>query len=163
MADQKTDQEALRDAIRLLGNRAHSRSELAAKLSRKGVDTLTAQRVLDHLAASGLLDDRAFAKQYVESMTRRKPESKAMLRSRLLQKGVAADAVAAALEHYDAGSSCLQAAEKKMRSLSGTHEVKRKKLETFLRNRGFDWQTIRETICRLDLPEPESPEQEACD
>jgi len=33
-----------------------------------------------------------------------------------------------------------------MRSLSGTPEARRKKLETFLRNRGFDWSSISETL-----------------
>ncbi|MCE1274762.1 MAG: RecX family transcriptional regulator, partial [Chlorobiales bacterium] len=54
-----------------------------------------------------------------------------------------------ALRNYDAPGMCLAAEEKKMRSLSGTPETKQKKLITFLRNRGFDWSTIRETVEKL--------------
>jgi len=64
------------------------------------------------------------------------------------------------LNNYDATSLCEAAAEKKMRSLSGTPEIVRKKLETFLRNRGFDWSAIRQTLSKLDLPDLRNDEDD---
>lgn len=138
--------DAVRDGIRLLGLRAHSRSELSSKLRKKGFEEETIEAAMAKLESLGLIDDRSFAEGCMESMSRRRPEGKIKARIRLLQKGVPETIVDEMLSGYDTSAMCLAAAEKKMRSLSGTHESKRKKLETFLHNRGFDWHTIQETV-----------------
>ncbi len=145
----RTIPDAVRSAIRLLGLRAHSRAELAAKLKKKGFDASTVDAATSRLESLGLIDDRGFAAGFMESMARRKPESRLKARMRLLQKGLSEELVDEALRDYDASSMCMAAAEKKMRSLSGTPEARRKKLETFLRNRGFDWSSISETLSML--------------
>lgn len=142
----KTLQESIRLGIRLLGQRAHSRAELLAKLMRKGVDEATAEAAMLRLENLGLIDDRNFASACLQSISKRRPEGKAKVRVRLMQKGLAEELVEEALREYDPKELCLAAAEKKMRSLAGAPETKRKKLETFLRNRGFDWQAIKESV-----------------
>jgi regulatory protein len=139
-------QNAIRDAIRLLALRAHSRAELSTKLKKKEFDADTIEAAMAKLESLGLIDDRAFAESFMGSMSRRRPEGKIMARMRMLQKGVSEELVDEMLSGYDTSAMCLAAAEKKMRSLAGAPESKRKKLETFLRNRGFDWQTIKETL-----------------
>jgi SOS response regulatory protein OraA/RecX len=47
-----------------------------------------------------------------------------------------------------------------MRTLSGTPEAKRKKLLTFLRNRGFDWHAINQALKKLGAPPEEEEYQE---
>lgn len=143
----------LRDAvgygIKLLGVRAHGREELSSKLRKKGYESATADAAVARLESLGLVDDRAFAAGCVESLSKRRPEGKAKARMRLLRKEIPEELIEEALQEYDSAAMCLAAAEKKMRSLTGTPETTRKKLETFLRNRGFDWETIRETLKRL--------------
>ena len=138
--------DAVRDGIRLLGLRAHGRAELSTKLKKKGFDTTTIEAAVAKLESLGLIDDRSFAAGCMESLSRKRPEGKGKARARLLQKGLSEEVVDEMLAGYDATAMCLAAAEKKMRTLSGQPETKRKKLETFLRNRGFDWQTIKETM-----------------
>jgi len=145
----KTVQDAVRDSIKLLGPRAHSRAELVAKLRKKGFESDTIDEAILKLESLGLIDDRSFAAGCVESLARRRPEGQRMAKVRLMRKGLSEEVIEEALRNYDAPGMCLAAAEKKMRSLSGTPETKQKKLITFLRNRGFDWSTIRETVEKL--------------
>jgi regulatory protein len=154
----KTIQEAVRDAIRFLGLRAHGGAELAAKLKKKGFEAETVDAAISRLESLGLIDDKGFAAGFMESLAKRKPEGRFRARARLLQKGLSEELVDDVLRDYDAAAMCMAAAEKKMRSLSGTPEARRKKLETFLRNRGFDWSSISETLSMLGEP-PMSDDQ----
>lgn len=142
-------QDAVRDAIRLLGLRAHGRKELAAKLKKKGFETQIIEAAIARLESLGLIDDRAFAAGCVESLSKHRPEGKAKARLRLLQKGLPEELIEETLREYDSPAMCLAAAQKKMRSLTGTPETKRKKLETFLRNRGFDWESIKQAVAQV--------------
>jgi regulatory protein len=145
MSDRTFD-DAVRYSIRLLGLRAHGRSELYAKLKKKGFKPAVVEAAIARMESLGLIDDRSFAAGFVESMSRRRPEGKLKTRARLLQKGLSEEVAEEMLTGYDPAAMCRAAAEKKMRTLTGPHETKLKKLETFLRNRGFDWQTIKETV-----------------
>lgn len=140
---------ALADCIRYLAQRAHSRKELIDKLKKKGYGSDTIEATLSRLETLGLIDDQAFGRSCMASLARRRPEGRLKTRQRLLQKGLDDGAVEELLGELDEKALCRSAAEKKMRSLSGASETKRKKLETFLRNRGFDWHTIRETVEQL--------------
>ena len=142
----KSLDEAVRTGIRLLALRAHGRLELQAKLKKKGYEAAVADAAVARLEELGLVDDRSYAAGFVESLSRRRPEGKLKARARLLQKGLSEELVDEMLAGYDSAAICRAAAEKKMRTLTGPPEAKLKKLETFLRNRGFDWQTIRETM-----------------
>jgi regulatory protein len=156
----KTIHEAVRDGIRILALRAHSRAELVSKLKKKGFDEETVEAAMSKFESMGLIDDPGFAAGYLESMSRRRPEGRFKARMRLLRKGVPEGLADEVLNNYDATSLCEAAAEKKMRSLSGTPEIVRKKLETFLRNRGFDWSAIRQTLSKLDLPDLRNDEDD---
>ncbi|NTV02244.1 MAG: recombination regulator RecX [Chlorobiaceae bacterium] len=143
---ERTIEEAVRNGIRLLGLRAHGRAELSSKLRKKGFEPSIVEAAIARLESLGLINDRTFAESFVESMSRRRPEGKMKARVRLLQKGLPEEVVEEMLAGYDQVAMCRAAAEKKMRTLTGPQETKLKKLETFLRNRGFDWQTIKETM-----------------
>jgi len=68
----------------------------------------------------------------------------------LRKKGVPDVVINELLQEYDSVSLCHQAAEKKINALHGaTEQEKRKKLETFLRNRGFGWQEIQGVLKRF--------------
>lgn len=68
----------------------------------------------------------------------------------LRKKGVSEAVINELLQEYDSTSLCHQAAEKKIHTLRGaTENEKRKKLEIFLRNRGFGWQEIQGVLKRF--------------
>ena len=144
--DEQKKSSALDQAIRLLSGRAHGRAELEAKLKKRGFEADAISKALERLDQLGLTDDRAFAQSCMTGMARRRPEGKLKTRARLKQKGLPDEIIDEAITVYDQSALCRSAAEKKLRTLSGPPELKKKKLITFLKNRGFDWETIRETL-----------------
>lgn len=149
MPDDRSRKAALDQAVRLLSGRAHGRAELESKLKKKGFDPESIASVMERLEQLRLLDDRAFAGSCMASQARRRPEGKFKTRARLKQKGLSDEIIEETIAGYDQTELCRNAAERKLRTLSGPPETIRKKLFTFLRNRGFDWSTIKETVNEL--------------
>jgi regulatory protein len=76
-------------AGRLLARRPHSRRELAIKLGAGGFDDDVTEQVLERLEAMGLIDDAAFAGQWVDERGRRRGSR--ALAAELAAKGVSRD------------------------------------------------------------------------
>ncbi len=146
---ENTNRSAFDVALRLLGNREHSRKEIVIKLEQRRFDSEAIDTALGRLEELELLDDKSFAVNYVVSRSRKKPSGAYKLRYELLQKGVPDAIIDEVLEEYDSAAQCLEAAQRKLRLLKGDLPVKRNKLYAFLVNRGFDSQTIRETLARV--------------
>ncbi|NTU53127.1 MAG: recombination regulator RecX [Chlorobiaceae bacterium] len=144
--DEKRSKAALELAVRLLSGRAHSRYELEIKLKKKGFDEDAIVKTMERLDQLKLLDDRAFASSCMSSIARRCPEGKLKTRFRMKQKGLSTEVIDEVLASTDQLALCQAAAEKKLRTLSGPPETIKKKLITFLINRGFDWETIRKVL-----------------
>jgi regulatory protein len=147
--DEEKKGSALDLAIRLLAGRAHGRAELESKLKKRGFDPEAISKALERLDQLGLTDDSAFAQSCMAGMARRRPEGRLKTRARLKQKGLPDKIIDEAISGYDQATLCRAAAEKKLRTLSGPPELQKKKLITFLKNRGFDWETIRQTLHAL--------------
>jgi regulatory protein len=147
-------------ALKLLGLRNHSHKELERKLRKKGYDTESIEPVLEKLTRQGVLDDRVFAMELIRSRSRRKPAGKLKTGAELRKKGVSEAIISELLKEYDSTALCYQAAEKKIGSLQNATDADRKrKLEVFLNNRGFEWQEIQTVLKQLlasgtDFEEP---------
>jgi regulatory protein len=101
MEELRTAEEAFlvrRKALDLLSRREHSSQELLLKLCQRGFGRELAERVCSELAFQGLLDDGRFARVYVSSRLRRKPEGPRLMERRLRQKGVPREVISAVLE-----------------------------------------------------------------
>ena len=85
---QATRHDAERSALRWLGSRPRSRAELLRRLREKQVPEDVAREAVDGLAEQGYLDDRAFARSFIDSRLRFRPRSRAMLRAELRTHGV---------------------------------------------------------------------------
>jgi regulatory protein len=144
--DEKNGKAALDVALRLLAGRAHGRREIEDKLRKKGFEAEAIAEALLRLDQLKLIDDRAFAGNFVAGMARRRPEGRLKTRARLKQKGLSDEIIGEAIATSDQKALCLSAAEKKLRTLAGSPEQKKKKLIAFLKNRGFEWETIREAL-----------------
>lgn len=90
--------------LRLLTARARTRAELAGQLTRKGYPEDVSNRVLDRLAAVGLVDDTDFAEQWVRSRRANAGKSKRALAAELHTKGVGNDVITSVLAGIDAGA-----------------------------------------------------------
>ncbi|UZJ38104.1 MULTISPECIES: regulatory protein RecX [unclassified Prosthecochloris] len=146
---ENSDKKAFELAIRYLGNREHSRKEIVTKLERRQFSPEAVKKTLERLDELGLLDDRSFALNYIGSKSRKKPSGRYKLRYELLQKGVSEEIIEEVLNEYDSSGYCLDAALKKLPFLKGDDHYRRRKLHTFLMNRGFDSQTIRQTLDQI--------------
>ncbi|ASQ91144.1 regulatory protein RecX [Prosthecochloris sp. GSB1] len=144
-----TEKKAFDHAIRFLGNREHSRREIVSKLERRGFSTEAIEKTLQRLESLELLDDRTFAMHYIGSRSRSKPSGRYKLRHELLKKGVAEEIVEEALGDFDGAAHCLDAALRKLPLLKGDLYHRRRKLHAFLTGRGFDGQTVRETLDKV--------------
>ena len=90
--------------LRLLTARARTRAELAGQLAKRGYPDDVGNRVLDRLATVGLIDDAAFAEQWVQSRRHRSGKSNQALAAELRGRGVDSDVIATVLDDLDADS-----------------------------------------------------------
>lgn len=99
----EADHEAVARKILLdqLTGQARSRSELAAKLARKHVPDEVATRLLDRFEEVGLVDDAAFARDWVQSRHAGRGLARRALAAELRRKGVDAAVVTEAVEAVD--------------------------------------------------------------
>jgi len=90
--------------LRLLTARARTRAELAGQLAKRGYPEGVSARVLDRLAAVGLVDDADFAEQWVRSRRVNAGKGRRALAAELRTKGVDNDVITEALAGIDAGA-----------------------------------------------------------
>jgi regulatory protein len=110
-AEPKRDEQARDVCLRLLTVRARTRAELEAQLTKRGFPEDVGARVLDRMAEVGLIDDTAFAEQWVRERRTNAGKGKRALAAELRTKGVDADVIAATLDSVDAGEWRVRAEE----------------------------------------------------
>ncbi len=84
-------------ALRMITRRNHSRQEVMQKLRMKGFSDPEIEAVIDRLQNASLLDDTAFARQWVENRTTFRPRSHRALAFELRRKGLAGAEIESAL------------------------------------------------------------------
>ena len=131
-------------ALRMLARREHSRAELARKLAADGTRE-DIHAVLDQLERSGLLSDARFAEAYVSSRAAR--VGNARLRHDLRARGIAEDAIAAALP-AEAHSETERAREVWRRKFAAppADRADYARQARFLQQRGFAVDIIRKVL-----------------
>src|ERR1700712_1490140 len=90
--------------LRLLTARSRTRAELAGQVPKRGYLDDVSNRVLDRLAAVGLVDDTDFAEQWVQSRRASTGKSKRALAAELHTKGVDNEVITTVLAGIDAGA-----------------------------------------------------------
>ncbi len=90
--------------LRLLTARSRTRAELEGQLTKRGYPDDVATRVLDRLAAVGLVDDVDFAEQWVHSRRVNAGKGKRALAAELRTKGVDNDVITAVLDEIQPGA-----------------------------------------------------------
>lgn len=148
------EEAAFRAALRHLERRAFATRDLARRLGRRGHGPEAVGAALQRLHALGLLDDTAFARQYVETRAAR-GRGPARLRRDLLALGVA-DAVAdaAIAAHWPEGSDLAgttrRLAERRAHQL-GTlpRPVLRRRLLAYLARRGYAGRDVGRIVAEV--------------
>lgn len=83
--------------LRRLEHAARTRTELAETLQQRAVPRDVAERVLDRFEEVGLIDDRLFARMWVESRQAGRGLAKRALKEELRRKGLREDDIAEAV------------------------------------------------------------------
>ena len=127
--------------LRKLAAQARTRYELEQALVAKQVPDAVSKSVLDRFQAAGLVDDAAFAADWVESRQSRRHLSATALRRELRAKGVDADDIDVALSVVDADdeyAAALDLARRRQRTMDQLpREVQYRRLAGMLGRRGF--------------------------
>ena len=99
----EADQESVARKILLdqLTGRARTRSELATKLAQRQVPDDVAARLLDRFEEVGLVDDAAFAREWVEQRQTGRGLARRALGQELRRKGIAEELVRETLDEVD--------------------------------------------------------------
>lgn len=137
-------QQAYQKALHFLSFRARSRQEMEDYLMEKGIGAAEINTTLTRLHQERYLDDEAFARAWVESRTRVRPRSSAVLRQELRQKGVEAALITDILAEVDEDLAAWAALEPKLRQWQSLDErAFQQKVTGFLGRRGFGYALIR--------------------
>jgi regulatory protein len=141
---------SLNSALRYLGPRPRSETEIKIRLSRYGFDVATIRQVVLALKQRGFVDDASFARFWRENRVTFKPRSRRLIELELKQKGVAPEIIAEAINGIDEELGAYHAAQRKKRALYGLdYPGFRKRLGAFLRRRGFDAELSNHTVNRV--------------
>lgn len=118
------------------------RSRLKGRFAQKEVEEAIAR-----LKELSLIDDRAFAKNFVRSA---RPKGRRLLLRELLRKGVSLENALSALSDFDELEASLRAGRRRAEGMRGLpFEEFRRKIGRYLYGRGFPPDVIEEAVGRL--------------
>lgn len=149
---------AYNDAIRFLGYRPRSETEIERYLLDKKYPPEVITGTLERLRGQQYLDDEAFARFWLENRERFRPRGRQALRYELKQKGLDHDLIETALTDLDEDESAWAALEPKFYRWKDLDEQEfKQKVLGFLSRRGFVYETALQAANRawtsLETPE----------
>lgn len=141
-------------AVRFLAVRPRSEWEVRQNLKRyrprngEPLNDTQIEQVIDWLKARDYLNDRDFARYWVEQRNRFKPMSPRALHYELRRKGVSAQIAESVVgANSVAEEAALDAARQRAyRWYSLSEEEFQQKMASFLQRRGFGWDVVRDVI-----------------
>jgi regulatory protein len=142
ISEPSREEQARALCLRLLTARSHTRAELNRQLAKRGYPADVSARVLDRLAAVGLVDDTDFAEHWVQSRRANAGKSKRALAAELQTKGVDNDVISTVLGGLSAGAERERAeqlvrARLRRETLSGDDAGVTRRLVGMLARRGY--------------------------
>jgi len=141
---------AYQRALNYLSYRSRSEQEIRQNLSKHQIPEEIISEVLGKLRQSSLVDDREFARNWIDNRVQFKPRGKKALSVELLQKGVPREIISEELNGLDEDALALACARKKApRYQDLDQESFRKKMYAYLNRRGFPYPIIQDTILEI--------------
>ncbi|HNP58573.1 MAG TPA: regulatory protein RecX [Gordonia sp. (in: high G+C Gram-positive bacteria)] len=142
-------------ALQLLGVRARSRSEMCERLARRGFSEDEVETTMARLDKHALLDDEAFAREWVQSRGEHSRRGSVGLRHELRAKGIDDAVVAAVLTEVDPDDEYRRASELVARKLASStadlsdrsvRDSLTRRLSGMLLRRGFPSGLVRDVV-----------------
>jgi regulatory protein len=144
------EEASYRHALRLISRRPRSEFELRKNFERREVPVEIQDDILLRMREADLVDDWAFAREWVENRLAFRPRSARTLKDELRKKGVPREAIETALEDYDDERAAYQAAQKAARRWRALDwEEFRQRVGAYLARRGFDYSLISPVVARV--------------
>lgn len=138
---------AMDAALRYLGYRSRTRAQMEEYLRGKDFPAKTVTEVAEKLIGYGYLDDRRYAKEYMEGKLRDRSLGRMRIRMALRERGISDDIIEETLAGYDEDAELSQAVaclQKQIRQRQGkSPEIRKKQCYAALARRGFNWETIQ--------------------
>lgn len=132
-------------AIKFIGYRIRTTSEVEKYLDRKGIEQTIINQVIERLTTNGLLDDTSFAQLWIENRNEFRPRAHRVLASELRNKGISSEIIDDTIKDT--------MPEEKLAYLAAQKQVRRyenlewnafyQKLGSYLARRGFSYSIIR--------------------
>jgi regulatory protein len=130
-------------ALDFLSYRPRSEAEVRRNLHKKDVEDEVVEVVIERLTRAGLLDDREFARYWVENRLQFNPRGARALRQELWQRGVPDSIIADTLAGLDEEVAARKAADAGARRLAHLDPRDfRRRLWAYLARRGFSYAVI---------------------
>jgi regulatory protein len=166
--DPESQETAARAAcLRLLTDRARTRAKLAAALRRRGIADEVAERVLGRFSEVGLIDDAAFAEQWVRSRHSSRGLARRVLAAELRRKGVGGQVVGKAVAALDRDAEAKRArelVERRLRSIAPGDRRAAPRLVGMLARKGYPaglcYAVVREALREHGTPVEELDDPE---
>lgn len=138
-------------ALDFLSYRQRSVKEIKDKLKKKLLSSSSVEKVITHLEKVGLIDDLAFAVEFVNAKLRMKPKGKRVLDQKLMEKGISKEVREKVLtdtfEHIDENELALQNFNKYFPRVKNKERMEqKKKIFEHLVRKGFDFDTVNQVI-----------------
>ena len=144
-------QRCLEQAYRYLSRRNHFQKELIRKLHTKGYKAEVIEKAMQHLQGKGYLNDAGLMVQFIHDAIHLKHYGPHLIKRKLIERGLESSEIEQTLAaHYAEELQhkiCAQLAVKKLKTLKKTEQAKKQqKLISFLQQRGFTWEIIRQVV-----------------
>ncbi len=144
-------------AVRYLGNRPRSVSEIRRHLRTKRYSDVAIDRAVDQLRAQRYIDDEAFARYWLEQREKFRQKGSRALMSELLGKGVPRETIDLVLGERDPDADVKQAREALRRPITRWQTLeegeRKRKIHQYLMARGFTYDTIEAVLERPEADE----------
>lgn len=110
------------------------------------------EKVISKIKEQKFVNDEEFAKWWIEQRTQFKPRSLRLIKVELRQKGISNEIIESGIMNYESGTrndskSALNLIEKRIARYKNLPKQEiYQKLGRFLASKGFDWDTIKQSI-----------------
>jgi regulatory protein len=153
-------------ALRFLAYRPRSTREVTDRLRHHGYSDQAIDGAIEKLRGWRYLDDREFARFWVENRLEYRPAGSRRLLQELRQKGVEGEVVEETIEavEVDELPAAIELARKRAERLRGLDPLtRRRRLAGFLQRRGYGWDIVKPAIDQVlgeddEEAEPRSPD-----
>jgi len=147
-------------AFKLLSYRPRSIEEIRDRLKKKDYSSRVISEVVKDLKRLKFLNDKEFARMWVENRIRTRPMGRYRLYQELIQKGIDRELIEKTLSNYREEEEIKLARELAQRKLKRSYRnlnqvTTKRRLYGFLQRRGFSYDTIQEAIKELRRVENE--------